>query len=595
IALDQSWVSPPCGTLPGTYVVRFSAESAMSGKVDEEEVQLTVIRCHVAEIDASGFSACEEEAASSQASLRNEGNMDDTFDITVSPSWVTVKPASVSAGELSSASFSMNAVPPKGSHGTVNVTIKAASRNTYASAEKTIALAVKRCTYFSAAIVSPQDGVCLGDEEDYYLNIDNKGTRDDRYKITAPSWVALSEDSVSVGAGKRKTLKLSISPVSAGQKKITVYVSSLNYPTEIVPVESVVSVTDCRDASLLLDPPELAVCRGGKASFTAILENTGNTLTSYGLRFFIGGMSSSEEVTLSPGESQEMTLDVDTDTAGKYPVAAEASVGNRSVAFASAVLSVGRCYDATLSLPPSATVCLGDAAKVAVSVRNTGSMKDYYTLAYPEGSENFYLTPGEKTDMELSIATAYPWGSVRNVTFALSSRNGVKTQGAMAITTLEKDECYAVSVPGEEEGLLQANALRGKGTAAVVVLRNAGARSDTYDLSIEGPDWAYLSTEKVALAPGENATAYVYLSPSYDAQEGTYNITVIAESKNAFKRILLSAAVADSFPDAEPSSLGGLGLSGMLIGSAIASQSAILSLMALLTAVIVLMRFVIYR
>ena len=35
--LDPTWVTPPCGTVPGQYAVKFTAESAMSGKVYERE------------------------------------------------------------------------------------------------------------------------------------------------------------------------------------------------------------------------------------------------------------------------------------------------------------------------------------------------------------------------------------------------------------------------------------------------------------------------------------------------------------------------------------------------------------------------------
>jgi uncharacterized membrane protein len=271
-------------------------------------------------------------------------------------------------------------------------------------------------------------------------------------------------------------------------------------------------------------------------------------------------------------------------------VAAEVYVGNRSVAFSSAVLSVEKCYDATLILQPSGTVCLGDSIDAAVSVGNIGSMKDYYTLSYPGGEKNFSLEPDEKTDMKIIFAAAYPWSSQNNATFTLSSRNGVKEQGEIAVRTLSKEKCYSVGFSGEED----IQALRGKGTSSSFSIVNTGMRTDTYALSLAGPGFAYLSAKEARLAPGKNVTVYVYASPPYDADEGAYNITVIAESKNAFGRLMTKAAVADSFPE-EGTSSSGLGLSGMLVGSTLTLQVATLSLMALLTVVIVLMRFVIYK
>jgi hypothetical protein len=277
------------------------------------------------------------------------------------------------------------------------------------------------------------------------------------------------------------------------------------------------------------------------------------------------------------------------------------------VAFDSAVLSVENCYVAEMSLPPSGTVCMGDTASVSVTVGNAGTKKDSYTLTYPGGSKEFSLGPGGKADMDLSFTADYPWGSERNATFTLKSANGAEAEGSVLVTTLGKEKCYAVGVPdagmgkdsasdaGTGDGILVAQALRGKGTTAAVMFGNAGFRTDTYALSISGPDWAYLSTDEVTLEPGENATAYVYLSPSYDTQEGTYNVTVMAESENTFQKVLLQAEVADSFPDAGASSEGGMGLSGMFVWSGLAAQAVVLTFMALFMAVILAMRFVIYK
>jgi hypothetical protein len=165
-----------------------------------------------------------------------------------------------------------------------------------------------------------------------------------------------------------------------------------------------------------------------------------------------------------------------------------------------------------------------------------------------------------------------------------------------------RSKCYSAQVSCAAAGNGSVNVLRGNGTSVAVKVRNAGSRQDSYTLTLGGPDWAYLSAEEISLSAGKEGTAYVYLSPPYDADEANYTITVLAESdeSTSMGRLAFQAVVADSFPkDAGNgdgvSSSGGLGLSGMFLFSAMTLEMGVLVAMVLLTAIIVLLRFVIFK
>ncbi len=598
VMIDPAWVAPPCGTLPGTYTVKFKAVSAMSGKITEKELDLDVMMCHAVEITGRDFSTCEGVKKSVSIDVSNSGNLEDTFTLTASPSWVSVSPSSVTLGELQTKEVTLTAIPPESFSGALNVTVTALAMNTYARTEESMRLDVNRCNYFAASMVPPEGSVCIGDEATYYLSIDNKGTTADRYVIAAPSWVDVSENNVTVRSRARKMVTLTASPESPGLKSIDVYVSSVDHPTEIVKVESIALVSDCRDASVSLVPDRLEVCNGQPSSFSVNLTNTGNVPAKFDMRVSTGGPFSSEKVELAPGERQELAIEMDGSKApGRYPVDVVVLVGNRTVAAADAIYTVRNCYDAVVHAAPFAGgLCQGDVLEYDVMIENRGTMADAYNLSYPGGSVVVSAGAGKNATAAVDIDVGYPWSSENTVTFSAVSGHGPVFTKDVVLNVSSVSECYSVRVDAVAAGE-QVDVAKGFGVPVKLSVTNLGTRSDDYAISLGGPDWAHITADSLSLDSGESGTVYIYLSPPYDVSDENYTMVVLAESGNAFSRLELNATVIDRLMSGGEPEEGETGqFTGLfLLGSAMALQIAVVSAIALLTVVVVLMRFVVFR
>jgi uncharacterized membrane protein len=601
LMLDPAWVTPPCGTDPGKYTVRFSAESAMSGKVAEEELEIELMACHAVVLEGDDFSTCEGQEKVSWFTISNQGNLKETFSLSARPEWVSM-PKSVEVEPGAERTTQITASPPEGVTGPQNITITALSRDTYAKATAVIRLDVNKCHYFTASMVPPEEDACLGEPAAYTLHIDNKGTKSDEYMIVAPAWVEVPENNVSVESKGRRSLKLTATPVSSGQKKISIYVSSLDHPTDIVNVEGMLSVKDCRAASVSISPEEAVVCRGEGAGFKVTVNNTGNILTAYEVAVSIAGNPRMETILLEPGQSQEIETEVDvTESVGRYPVTVAAYVENRSVGVKSAYLDVRNCYDASLYLPSlDEDICSGDTLLYDVTVENRGEKADEYEVSYPDAKAEFSIGPGKNATLEAEIYVDAPFGSDAYVPFRLKSRNGVRIEKDLLLTVEELETCHAVEISiasGEEEGK-DLYAAKGYGVPVEVRVKNTGIRPDSYDIALSGPEWAHLSADSLQLGPGEEESVYVYLSPTYETEEDGYVIRVLAESGNALAIKDINATVLEEIMKARPGreAAADAGITGMfLIGSLMSFEFMLLSAMTVLTVLIVFMRFVVFR
>jgi len=70
----------------------------------------------------------------------------------------------------------------------------------------------------------------------------------------------------------------------------------------------------------------------------------------------------------------------------------------------------------------------------------------------------------------------------------------------------------------------------GKGTLVKLRAINAGSFGDSYEISLNGPEWAVIKPESFGLKSEEAKTLFLYVSPSLGT-EGKYNIEINVKSK----------------------------------------------------------------
>ncbi len=171
----------------------------------------------------------------------------------------------------------------------------------------------------------------------------------------------------------------------------------------------------------------------------------------------------------------------------------------------------------------------------------------------------------------------------------------------MKLNVASGDVCFAADLKiidgiGAKED--KVTSVIGEGQAVEMRLVNRGIRSDTYTLSVNGPDWAYLSEHSVDLAPLQEKTVYLYLSPPFDTEERGYDLTVLADSGTAMSGIEIRALVVEELAEEEEQEGGAElagGLAGMFTANAVSIEATLIGALAFFTALLVILRFIIFK
>lgn len=611
--IEPVWVTAPCVSEAGEFTITVVAESASSGKKYSEDLDITVLSCYDIDIETQGFlRTCQNKDLTSEILLTNMGKMDDKYRVSVSPEWVIVSPDSVSVDAWDSDIVELAILTPPGKIGVENITITVESEMSYAAAEKVVKLTIQPCYVFEASISPPSDTVCKGRSATYVLNIDNVGTESDTYSIITPNWITAEMNSIRVDSQSRGSVKLTATPPTTGELEVVASVSSKHHPSSVVDAVSMLSSVDCRSVAVSLSGPK-DICKGDSASFVARVENTGTVTTSYQLSPSIGTLDRTKLV-LGPGNVQNVILDIDETTkVGIQTVEVLAYDSNVSDED-STTLNVRNCFDAILEVSPEEKrSCKGDMLTIDVDIKNKGDIDDDYTLRYDGKVSEFGLDSGESHSVEAKVPVDYFWGSDNEILFVLKSDNGVHIEKPVSIEVLKRDECYSVElgiVNGDESKEKEASLAIGYGVALELSIANKGLRADSYDIIVDGPDWAHISKDSFFMTPLQQEDLYLYLSPPYEAEEKEYTITIIANSDLALSGVEIRAAVqrepatgemsinitsaeniAGNFSWFQPG-----GLTGQFLGVEGASIEVIsMAAMVIAAVAILLLRFVVFK
>jgi uncharacterized membrane protein len=546
--VDPVWITPTCGTRPGKYTATVVARSGASGKEYTEDLEIEILACFDVTISSEGYlETCENEALTTDVEITNLGKIDETYLLSASPDWAVLSDDSVTVDAGESETVSLSLKPPAELSGIQNVTIHVESDTSYAEADRVIRVSVEPCYKFDTSLSPSTDTVCIGSSADYQLNIDNLGTKADTYMIVTPSWMEAEVDVVTIGSNERESVRITVTPPTRGESEVAVAVSSDNHPTAVIDAVSMISAVDCRSVDVDVSPVSKNICRGDTTDFVIRVENTGTVLTAYEIDASIGTLGR-EKLLLGPGEVQNVILDITSGKAGTFPVNVLVYDGNVSDED-SAILNVENCYDVSFEVSPMQTsACKDDTMTFEIDVKNTGELPDEYTLKYKgREPEVFELDPGESKTLEPKIKIDYNWESINEMLFVLKSSHGVHVERSVTVDVASRGRCYAVDlsiVNGNKTKEKQTSLSIGYGVAVELAIVNEGLRPDQFDIIVDGPDWAHISHDSFYLAPLQEESFYLYLSPPFKTQEKEFEIAVLADSGKAVSGVEISAKVS---------------------------------------------------
>ena len=544
------YITPACFIEPGSYTVKVSAKTS-DGREFIENVDVDVLRCHDVEIQAEELkTGCAGFPADYKMVVKNLGKVSETFTVEVTTSWgEDILSASMDIDKQKNETFDVSVMPP--SAGTHYITIVAQSQDSYAKAEKKLQLDMENCYDFSLDLQPEEETVCLGGSGKYVLSITNRGSKEDTYKIYAPEWVIMNQDSIKVSPNTERSVGLFAYPEMEGKNTFEIKVVSSSYGKVVKMISGVANTIECKDVAVIVSPAEDTVCQAMTKEFEVTVKNTGTVGDSFELSTDVGTLEKNK-VVLEAGEVETVKLTIDSgkmDT-GIHKITVTARSGN--VVDQNIVsLTVEDCYSLEFDVKPKKLdACTGDKIEYAINLKNTGKFPEEYTLKVDEQViGTVFLTPGESKIVNTTLLVSYPFEEVHNLTFkAVSKRKSFESLSELGVKAKEK--CYSVEMSAERVNEVKRIEI-GTGLSIPLKIRNAGEREDTYKVSVDGPSWIHLSDEQISLKSGEEEKIYLYASPAFGVEDGIYTAVVGVSSENAENQLNFKLGIGNATAPAQ--------------------------------------------
>ncbi|MBA7602998.1 hypothetical protein ES703_10098 [subsurface metagenome] len=558
--------------IPGDHVIPFQSagiiivESSMKSW-NRDPVTIRVLGRGVSvSISPSEDSGLPTQTLSYTVTVKNTGDLDDNYDLTVSDNagWAPTLSEyllEVPAGENRQTTLSVT-VPANALGSTEdNLTVTATSRadNTFENDDSCIAHAeIVRSVSVS---ISPGYQENLPSEDLIYdVTVGNTGNIADTYTLENSDdagWLlSLENTSLTIPPFESRPTKLTVTiPENASpctNDNIRVIATSQENENVIAENSCIAHVQVVRGVSVSIQPVYKSGAPGTTIDYTVTVKNTGNAKDDYRLENgddlgWTLVLSQNLLENIQPGENKTTTLDVTipNDAAGctidSIWVAAT-SMENEDVKDnenCQAHAAIVRSVDVSIS-PSENGAPPGTTLTYIVTVTNTGNVLDNYTLENTDNmgwglslSVNLLEIPaGENETVTLSVTipgdAEYYTEDLITVT-ATSQENENIWESASCIAHATPPRSVEVSIsPSYQEGT------PGVTLNYTVTVKNTGALDDNYDLTAsDNAGWSLsISPTSLTVPVGENGNATLSVTIPEIASACTRdNVTLVATSQ----------------------------------------------------------------
>jgi uncharacterized membrane protein len=289
-----------------------------------------------------------------------------------------------------------------------------------------------------------------------------------------------------------------------------------------------VEVLRCHDATIEA-PPAIDICADSEFQYAFSVANNGKESEEFEIAASgsWGAQLYRENVKIDAGKKKDVSFNVASPQAsGKITVTA-ASKSSYAKDEKSTQLTVEKCYDFQAGIEPKeASSCLGTASKIILSIKNTGTAADIYSIQAPGwvifGPVNVTILPGGQRNVDL---LANPGEKGRSQFDVIVTSHSYPKLNSSVTVSVEAKECKGVAVivsPAKQE------VCKGVQVGFNVTVKNTGMVSDSYELQ---SNIGVLGSNRVSLNAGEVKELTLNIDTK-QTETGESLATVIARGAN---------------------------------------------------------------
>ena len=349
-----------------------------------------------------------------------------------------------------------------------------------------------------------------------------------RFSVAVPSGFWLEPD-------EEKTVYIYVTPSSRtvpGSYTLRVNIESQGI-SKVREYEIIVE--NCHSTSLTVEPTFQRICACETKQLKLTIKNQGNYLENYRLKVRSPIASwvnlTSETVSLHPGSEKEITayVSVPCNARGDYEINFEA-VGTSEYARASAKASVSvvQCFDYLLSPEKTSySLCDGEKLNTSIKIKNLGTRDNTYSLMVDAprwvSIEQKKVSVKKNEEKTLSLRVEPPYLTEGTFTAKITALSDYGKVMKTVEIEFKIERCHGIILTVEKE---KDKICNGFSKNYSLTVRNIGKFKDTFDITLEAPEWVSLSLTHLTLNATEERTLTLTASPPTNAREGKNEIIV---------------------------------------------------------------------
>jgi hypothetical protein len=397
------WFDPNKDRSEGRYGFRIDAVSRAENTEYSTKGYVTVIHDYKTELDVSttSQSVCRGDTATYDVEVTNEGIQDDTIEITsevgdLSQNRLTLSPDQSREVELTVSSDEAMEE---------NFQVKAAStRVSYSYDTADLYFRAEPCFQSEVEVTPQSQETAAYTEAEYKVTVGNTGTRADEFELSTNRG-EIEDEELEVSAKSERTTTLTYTPTNLQEQEIQVTSEGNSESTSTVTVNPFNGMN-----SEVTFEESNTVCRGETETYTATVENTGEAEEQFNLTANTGELSE-PEVTLEPGEDEEVEVEVNSEGMedGEHTVELEstATTFEQPTSTGTSTHTIENCWNVDINTVPNVASAGENMSTIyEINLENTGTRENTYELEH-SGPSWIEIKPKEVTVQPGQTKTSY--------------------------------------------------------------------------------------------------------------------------------------------------------------------------------------------